>query len=169
MVLTEKCLDVLLQLSTFVNRMPEGTYSRPLEILEGSSIGKHAQHIVTCFECLFASASTGVVEYDTTLRELRPETDPRELLGRIAAMALVLRTDDFDRTNELGLRTTFEDQTDGVLINTSFDRELWYTIEHCMHHLAMIRIAALQIGITDLPDDFGVTLSNRNYLFEHKD
>jgi hypothetical protein len=164
MVLTEKCLDVLLQISTFVNRLPEGTYGKPLEILEGNSIGNHAQHIVNYFESLLASAASGVVEYESASADLLQETDSRELLGRIAAMALVLRTDDFDRTNELVLKTTFENQTEGVLINTSFDRELWYTIEHCKHQLAIIRIAALNIGITELPEDFGVSLSNRNYL-----
>jgi len=165
MVLTEKSIEVLMQLRDIIGKLPEGSYDQPLDVLEGNTVGKHARHIVEFFECLLASASSRCVNYDNRNRDALLEKEPRELNGRIAALALVLRTNDFYRDNELTLQTSLDDDQD-VLINTSFDRELWYNIEHCTHHLAIIRIAARSLGVTELPEHLGLAYSTRKHLAE---
>lgn len=44
-------------------------------------------------------------------------------------------------------------------IATNFYRELLYNIEHCIHHQAIIKIAMLHMGKTQIPAHFGVAKS----------
>jgi hypothetical protein len=54
-------------------------------------------------------------------------------------------------------------QQGGENIDTSFKRELLYNSEHCIHHLALIRIGCDQLGISIEDDTFGVAPSTVKY------
>jgi uncharacterized damage-inducible protein DinB len=164
MLLTQKSLEVLHQLDHLVSSLPDGAYNQPIEILEGNTIGKHSRHIIEFFECLMSSAAQGVVDYDIRSRDLRLETIPAELSMRIKELSKTLSEAEFIHNNDIMLRTRPVAESDSVMINTSFDRELWYNVEHCIHHLAIIKIAARFMGVKDIPADVGLAFSTKQYL-----
>ena len=49
------------------------------------------------------------------------------------------------------------------LIETNYYRELMYNIEHCIHHQAIIKIALLNFGKTEIAENLGVAKSTIEY------
>ena len=54
---------------------------------------------------------------------------------------------------------------DGVelLIDTNYNRELLYNLEHCIHHQALIKVALIQSETIKIDENFGVARSTIEY------
>ncbi len=149
--------DVILQLH-------EQDFALSLPILSDSSIGKHARHILDLFECLIDSTKSGNLNYDRRKRCLETETNKEFALQKIN---LIL-----GKINHLNLQKEllFQQKVNQVKVEckTTVERELLYNIEHCVHHLAIIRIGIEQnFNYVKIPENFGIaysTLQNRELV-----
>lgn len=153
--------DLLNEVSTVVSQLNDKDYSMALPVLNGNSIGKHVRHMLDLFECLIENSESGTINYD--LRKRNPETESSKEVALIQIENTVKNIDKLDLGKNILLRQTLNNVS--CEINSSTKRELLYNIEHCIHHLAIIKIGIENnFGYVQIPENFGVaysTLSHR--------
>lgn len=147
----------LTELSHLLAQLSQQEYTTPCADLGNATIGAHTRHIIELFQCLETSYETGVVNYDDRKRDFRIQTDTAFAVATIEA---VLST--MDKPNKsLQLRQ----QMDGATLNmeTNYQRELLYNLEHCIHHQALLKVALLQMDTVEVDANFGVARSTIEY------
>ena len=152
---------ILSQLSDLLNAISPESYTTPLLLLHGSSVGQHVRHTIEFYQCLFQQSEQGFVDYDARARNLRVETDP--FFAAQIAEELLEETELREENRKLLLRVAFG-QDEPQEIETTLARELVYLAEHAIHHFAIIKIA-LRADFPEitLPEDFGVAFSTLKY------
>lgn len=150
------------QLKSILQIVPAELYSRPLPLLNGSSIGQHFRHIIEFYTCLQQGRMESRLCYDDRKRDLRIEQNQEFALTRCDSFIEFL--DSITGDERLTLVADFSDgRTEPCAIETSLNRELAYVMDHAVHHLAIIKIA-LQDCEIEIGEDVGVapsTLRNR--------
>jgi uncharacterized damage-inducible protein DinB len=149
--------EVLLQTIDIVSALSFDEYTAPIPALSGGTIGQHNRHIIELFQQLIAGCESKVVNYDNRKRDLRMHTDIDYAIDCIADVISKLERDNLD----LRLETSYNNFL--TSIETNYFRELIYNIEHCVHHQALIKVALLHLGRTEVKDDFGVAKSTLIY------
>jgi hypothetical protein len=156
----QKSIEMLDQLGSLVSRLPSEIYALPLPCLQQNSIGKHVRHTLEFFECLLEGLPKGEVNYDLRRRNMLLETDPDYTLMQIASIQRKLaevKDDEFIMNADLGSGTQ--------AFQTSVYRELAFALDHCIHHLALIRVG-MQQHFPEIPmkEELGVAFSTLRYL-----
>jgi hypothetical protein len=65
---------------------------------------------------------------------------------------------------DLILEATYNEQQEGYLnIQTNFEREIAYNLEHTIHHMALIRVGVTETAALQVPDEFGVASATVKY------
>jgi len=154
----QQLIDLLLQLETEI-------YARPLPVLSGGSVGKHVRHIAEFYSCLFSGLDSGIVDYDARQRNLLLENDNRFAVHTLQEIINYIGEIQTDRA--LSLRALYM-ADEAMHVPTTLYRELIYNLEHCIHHLATIRIGVSASNSNCLiPPNFGVapsTLQHRQSI-----
>jgi hypothetical protein len=155
-----KTTPTLMQLSSAIADLSDKQYSKSLSILNGSSIGGHVRHVIELFQCLLQATNTGFLNYDNRNRNKEIE---QHVSTATAAIEDICR--DLVKPNlELILQGSFSEEdivNDAVV--TNYYREIIYNIEHCIHHMALIRIGFTAVEKKPLPASFGVAPSTIKY------
>lgn len=155
MLLHRTSINLLERISALIQTLEPHQYTGSPQILSGSTIAQHVRHIFEFYECLVSGSANGIVDYDQRKRDRQIEQDPAYTRERIAAMVALLRGAAARPDFPLSVRVTFGNES--VIVPSSFERELYYNIEHAVHHMAIIKMAVLlccpEIA---LPADFGV-------------
>jgi hypothetical protein len=150
--------DILNQLTVFLQQLPEHLFSVPLPLLSENTIGKHIRHIIEFYECVFTGSSTGIIAYDARVRDIRLENDQLFCIDKLHYIASLIELVDTDK--KLRLQVSLTADSEPVCIDTSLLRELVYTIEHAVHHMAIIKIAVRSTNTpVEIPYNFGVAFS----------
>lgn len=143
----------------FLSKVSPVSYTAAIMPLFNGTLGKHTRHFIELYQCLLFQAKIGVVNYDTRKRNLRIETDKNVAIAAIKDIQQQL----------LALEASFPlfvetDLCTAQKIPSSLLRELLYNYDHCVHHLALIRIGLhfVQSDI-DLPAHFGIAVSTINH------
>ncbi len=171
MIIKDAAASVILSMNAYLNNLSDDEYTRPLEIFSGSSIGQHTRHVVEFFQCLVAQSATGVINYDKRVRNHLIETSTAHTIQINQALIANITQADLSKILDLAVDySTCEDATCNV--PTNFERELVYTVEHAIHHLAMVKIG-LKIAFPHvvLPDGFGVapsTIKHQKQQYVHR-
>jgi uncharacterized damage-inducible protein DinB len=160
---TIHCLlnDVLDDLDALLVQLVPDAYDRPLPVLSGATLGQHVRHVLEGYRALAESLASGQLDYDRRPRDRNLETSVP--LAR-AALQAVRNT--FAQTPPE--QVLFLHQGSGlsapVVVATSVGRELLHTIEHTIHHMALLRIAVEQaLPAVSLPSHFGVAYATRQH------
>ena len=135
-------------------------YQQPINILSQSSIGQHSRHWIEFFQCLIGQVINQSCEicYDDRVRDLQLESDPEAALAAVHQIEHELSQ--LELSQKLQLKAQVSEDT--IVLPTSLSRELWYAIEHAIHHLAIIKIGWKALGnLPELPADFGIAYSTR--------
>ena len=144
-----KLYDVLTQLD-------ESHYRQELEILNGSSIGQHIRHIIEFFIELEKGYSTGIVNYDNRKRDLKLADDLFVALDAIMGIEQQV----YKENKPLSLIVNWGDEAEhDIHVETNYNRELVYNLEHCIHHMAILRIGINTFKAIEVPEEFGVAYS----------
>jgi hypothetical protein len=139
-------------------------YNAKIDILSQGTIGQHTRHFIEFFQCLYeqVNGTDKVVDYGARKRDIRIEVDPAfalETLKNIMHSICVQQTD-WDRVVQL---RPDSDMPDSV-VSSSYAREIFYGVEHCIHHLAIIKIGIIHMHADfDLPENFGIAPSTVKY------
>lgn len=157
------CLQSLQDIENLLKQLSDEQYSIPQSILHQNSIGMHVRHVLEFYHCLMEGLGNGAVDYDARKRNIHWQTSRSEANSIIAAISLWLQSCETDCSINLKFHTTEE-----LDIATTLFRELAYNHEHCIHHLAIIRICLQEkYPEISIPDTFGVanaTIKYRNVL-----
>ena len=157
------CEDILSQLENLLTRVTQEDFSRPSPALGGSTIGQHVRHTLEFFVCLEEGLRDGIINYDRRAHDRSLETD------RLLAIASITRTRDFLNRVTLNKPLTLEagylrDSDASCSIPTTYRRELAYTIEHAVHHMAIIKIGLREVApYVRTEEHFGIAASTIRY------
>lgn len=146
-------IQILEQFQRVLESLDPEQFTAAVQVMEGGTIGKHTRHIVELYLCLFQGYETGKVCYDARERDPRIESDRDFALEKINYIKAQLERPDkvLELSGEFGAQ--------GFGIPSNYQRELLYNLEHCIHHLALIRPALRELGWTEIPESFGVAPS----------
>jgi hypothetical protein len=148
------------QLQDALQGLSDAEYAAPVPALSHNSIGSHVRHIIEMFQCLMEGYPTGLVDYARRKRNRTIEENKKvaiELLGSLL--------ENFDRPNKvLSVSAEYADEQDEpIRVDSNYERELVFNLEHTIHHMALIRIGIAGASGIRLPESFGVAFATVNY------
>lgn len=157
--LTKSIKAALAQISAMLDALSDEQYGRSLPILSGASLGGHVRHVIEFFIELDRGYRSGDVNYDARHRDKAIERQRELALAGLQKIATSL-----DKENKTLLLTTATeaDQT-GFQVETNYERELVYNLEHAVHHMALMKIGIGALSAFQLPESFGVASSTIRY------
>lgn len=159
MKLNAVCCRVLDQLAEATRQLSPQDFVRPAEVLHGVTVGQHLRHTLEFFQCLESGFSSGHVNYDQRAHDEYLQADPS------LALAAIERLSDFFSGEEANLRLSLSvsyDRSGQTVhsVESNYFRELIYTIEHAVHHMALMKIGLKEVApYVRIPGDFGVATS----------
>lgn len=156
MQLKQSIENTLLELEAVLLQMDGKVYTTPATQLFGATIGQHVRHIIELFQCLEAGYETGEVNYDKRKRNLRIETDVLFAIQLMHEITDGIKACNKDLTLYAGV------DAEGA-IHTNYMRELYYNLEHTIHHMALIRIGIGELSTLQIPANFGLAPSTIQY------
>ncbi len=149
--------NTLNELSDLLSQLSNEDYICPCHGLSNATIGEHTRHIIEMFQCLENQYEGGVVNYDARKRDYRIQTD-----ADFAKETIIEVVNQLDKPNKnLQLQQVVDGET--LLIESNYNRELLYNLEHCIHHQALIKVAVLQNDSIVIDQNFGVARSTIEY------
>lgn len=162
MDLQNTAISVLDQLKSVVEQMSRGDYSKTIPSHEAST-GEHTRHTIEFFQCLFEGLKCGLVNYDKRKRNIEIQMSPENAVKTIDELIDQINKADTDTELVLEISYDLSDKT-AYKINSSYNRELVYNIEHAIHHMAIIKsIIVDNFATISLPDNFGIAISTVKY------
>jgi uncharacterized damage-inducible protein DinB len=161
--LTFACDQILSQLDALICGISDEDFAKPSTALGGSTIGQHIRHTLEFFACLERGFHDGIISYDRRAHDKALETD------RSLAMNSIRGIQDFVR-HKLNNRSLIleagylRDSDASCSIPTTCQRELAYTIEHAIHHMAIIKIGLREVApYLSIVENFGVAASTSRH------
>lgn len=145
------------ELIGLLHQLSNTEYSKPCPALSQASIGEHTRHVVEMFQCLEKCYDCGVVNYDKRERNVAIQTNTR-----FAVQAILFIQGNLNKADKAVELRQFIDGEE-IRIDSSYNRELRYNLEHCIHHQALIKVAILQSDNIKINADFGVSRSTIQY------
>lgn len=145
------------ELKNAIGLLDENQYSGPSKVLNGTSIGEHVRHIIELFQCLTIQYHLGVICYDKRERNKRVETE------RAFAIQCINNLSNTIQQSDKPLLLVQELEEKECQFNTTYERELLYNLEHCIHHQALIKIALMHFPDISVPEHFGVAPSTMRH------
>ena len=150
----------LQSLSNLLLTLTKEQYNKKVQHLGNSSIGGHTRHIIELMQCAVEGHGTGKVDYINRSRNLLLETD------KILAQSVIQQLDGLMRMADKKLNLLVE-QIDGGIelptVTTTYFREVIYNTEHTIHHLALIKVAIIEMKLDIVDTDFGMAYSTIKY------
>jgi hypothetical protein len=149
--------NTLNELIDLLNQLSNEEYATPCEQLSSASIGEHSRHIIELFQCLDNNYESGFVNYDNRKRNISIQTDTD-----FAIKQIIIIQNNIEKPNKkLHLQQIIDGQE--LLIESNYNRELLYNLEHCVHHQALIKVAVLMSSTITIDENFGVARSTIEY------
>lgn len=160
--LSSKASKQLSEIKSLLEIIENEVYSSTSTYLDGSSIGQHTRHVIEFFDELINGYETSIVSYDKRKRNLVLETQKEAAIEKINELAAMLDKPDKKMVLE---QTIISAEVLNHKLETTYSRELIYNIEHTVHHMAFIKVAAKEKGVAEkLKPEFGYadsTILNR--------
>ena len=157
--------EVLNQAKFYLEQISASEYTQPIPLLSGSTIGQHTRHFIEFYQCLLAQVNKKEINYCLRNRDLEIESSSIVALQHIDVII-----NEVDRLDLDASITLYTEKVDGERLETTVGRELYYNIEHCIHHLAIVKIGLHQVAPQlELSEQFGLapsTVRHRKQLTE---
>jgi hypothetical protein len=156
MQLEQTLQNVFGQLSESLQLLSPDQYTKAIPTLSNASIGQHVRHIIEMFQCLEAGYETGVVNYEKRKRDPLIETNKDLAIELLQAIYKNLNREN----KELILEAAYDETNDKVArVNSNYQREIIYNLEHTVHHMALVKIGIREVSNLSLPEGYGVASS----------
>ena len=133
----------LQQTSDLLSILEDKQYSKPLNILNNSSIGQHVRHIIDFYLCIL-NENNGVISYDNRTRNEQIEINTKYCTQQIKTILKKIEKLDLNKEIEIHSCFTSNEKEDHTIFKSNINRELFYAFEHTIHHLALIKIGMLR-------------------------
>lgn len=146
-----------LELITFLNEIETAFYTEKHSELSNATIGEHIRHSIEMYQCLTEQYANDSVNYDKRNRNYKTETETSVAILAIQKLKKEINKPNKTLVLQQGLPTIY------LEITTNYYRELYYCLEHSIHHQALIKVALLKQPSLSIPDNFGVAPATINY------
>ena len=140
-----------------LNQLSNEAYENPCDELSSASIGEHTRHIIEMFQCLENQYESGVVNYDNRARNKQIQVDTDFAISQIISIKNNLEKEN----KKIELQQIIDGEE--IIIESNYNRELLYNLEHCIHHQALIKVAILLTDDLQVDANFGVARSTIEY------
>lgn len=134
-------------------------YNKKIKHLGNSTIGGHTRHIIEMLQCNLKAYEVGKVDYLNRVRNMQLETDIRAAIKVLNELKQTISLPD----KPLLLETEKLEGQKSKTVHTSYYREVIYGTEHTIHHLALIKVALIDLGLNLVSENFGVAYSTIQY------
>lgn len=152
--------EQLQMLNDVLLKLDDEQFIQPIKHLNGATVGQHSRHIIELLNCALQAKKTGVVDYVNRTRNLLLETDRSLAVQLLQQLLLLEETED----SRLVLQTNVAPaDTDTTCVSTTFYREIVYNTEHITHHLALIKVALIELDIHINNPSFGYAYATLQY------
>ncbi len=150
-------LQTIEQFKSVLRSLPEDLFTKPCSKISDATIGQHTRHIIELYLCLIDGYASGEVSYDNRKRDKRTEQE-----SDFAQLQLQWIQEKLEMENK-ALFISFELDESPMRIESNYQREVMYNLEHAIHHEALIKVAILEFCEMALPVSFGVAPSTIQY------
>lgn len=158
MVSCERLTTQLNELEYMADKLSAESYTMPVSILGGSSIGQHLRHIIEILNCTMQGYERGLIDYEKRYRNLQTEQDKA-----FARAQLIILNSDLAKPDKALVVRVYDKNGVYTDIQTNYSRELIYNLEHAIHHMALIKVALRTMNLDITPEQFGVAYSTLEY------
>jgi hypothetical protein len=124
-----------------------------------ASIGGHTRHIIELLQCAVDGHASGTVDYVNRVRNLQLEQDRAVALAALENLETVLALAD----KPLKLVTEAAMDMQALPVGTTYFREIVYNTEHVIHHLALLKVALIEMELDIVSADFGMAYATLKY------
>lgn len=152
-------MNQLQALAGLVKNLSNEQFVQPVRSLGGATIGAHTRHIIEILQCTLKGYAPGTIDYFNRVRDLQLEQDRSTVL---VAIDQLMRNLDFPDKSINVLANTGEDDMQSF-VQTSYYREMLFNAEHAIHHMALIRVALMDMDLEIVGHDFGVAPSTLRF------
>lgn len=149
-----KSLNELIHL---LGQLSNEEYVESCPELSSASIGEHARHIIEMFQCLENQYDSGIINYDKRERNVLMQTNTNFAQNQIVSIQ-----NNLEKENKNLILQQIIDEEE-IRIQSNYQRELLYNLEHCIHHQALIKVAILKYSTISVDENFGVARSTIEY------
>jgi len=150
------CITNLMEQQELLLKLSDKQYRHQSELLSGASIGQHLRHVVEFYDCLLNGLSQEKINYEKRARSLELENNRKTAIKKISSI--------IEQLLSLGLNSRLYLEIEDTIIATSVERELYYNLEHSIHHQALIKVGLKEQNIGNMVSaDFGVAPSTLKY------
>lgn len=146
------------RLGQLLEHLPADAYTTSIRHLSMSTIGGHTRHTLEMMDCALQGHASGKIDYINRVRNLSLETDITFALQRLKSICVQLEKPD------VPLRVLVENPMDNrqMEVNTTYFREINFLTDHAVHHMALIKVGLIELGIP-FDDTFGIAHSTLRY------
>lgn len=156
--------EQLTALFRLISKLDDYQYINKIEHLGNVSIGSHTRHIIEMLLCATQGYNNDNVDYVNRNRNLLLESDKDFALFTLESLENeVNKPDKYLKmiTENIG------DFADNLPVFTTYFREIIYNTEHTIHHLALIKVALIEMKLNNFIDgNFGMAYSTIKYKEE---
>ena len=148
------------ELHELLQKLSNDQYQQKIQHLSNASIGGHARHIIELLQCAILGYNTGEVNYVDRKRNLVLENDTKAAVIELRYLLDNVIMEDkkliivIEETKESGQQQVF----------TTYYREIVYNTEHAVHHLALIKVALVEMKLEIVNSHFGMAESTIRYI-----
>jgi hypothetical protein len=165
MTIYDNASIILFDLKTAIFKLKDKDYGQSIELFSGSSIGQHCRHIIEFYQCLMHQISEGNVCYDLRKRNIVLERSAVEACKTIDELINWLNSKPKNIDLLLIINHDLDKSDVNYSVNSNLEREIVFNMEHCIHHMALIKIGFKAIASQiDLPSHFGVAPSTIRHI-----
>jgi hypothetical protein len=152
--------EQLESLTSVISSLTDEQFTRKSPLLGEASIGSHTRHIIELVQCACSGYVKGRVDYLNRSRDFALEND------RLLALSALQQFDDAlmlaDKQLELAVENSEDPETNRPVVTTYY-REIVYNTEHTIHHLALIKVALIEMQLQIVDPHFGMAYSTIKY------
>jgi hypothetical protein len=140
MKIIKQTSEILNQTIDLIQLLDKNEYTTPLGVLNTTSVGQHFRHIVEFYIELINGYNVNLICYDNRKRNLEFETKQNLVITEFNKIIKTIKTFDLDK--QIKIKSNHgEDEEENSFSQSSILRELIYSLDHTVHHLAIIKIA----------------------------
>lgn len=149
----------LVSLTEVLNKLSDSDFYYKIQHLSGATIGGHTRHVIELIQCAVKAHATGYVDYIHRKRNLKLETDREFAISELIQLQRQYRLPDKKLKMVVDeMETLFKNEAE-----TTYYREMIYNTEHCIHHLALIKVALIELNLPLVNPEFGMAYSTIKY------
>ena len=137
---TEGVKQITHEMIQLLERMDPRMYRQPIDLFDGSTLGKHFRHIFDFYRCLNQGIDKQIIDYSQRQRDPQIEVDPKVAAAHFRAIIEPL--DQCINEESVAVLSDFSINTQEAreAYQSTFGRELAFIHDHAVHHLAIIKM-----------------------------